>query len=220
MSSLRRALALALPAALITAAPALASGPVAGAPAPEGVAGGGVRYLAVPAGRGTLLERISTAGGRPLRTRYVRGTLTVPAIAVDGTAGGLSADGRTLVLTTPHTGYPQARSTLAIVDAHKLLPRRVLHLAGDFSYDAISPDGSTLFLIEAVAQLGLAHRLPGEILRVVGRGEVRVGVRVPLVTSMPLRMPCRSRARAGGSRRARSRTPGSGSPARRWGSPW
>lgn len=150
MKLLRRSLLLTVPALLATAptAAAVAAGPIPGGIAYQGVAAGGVRYLAVPARGGTLLERIATQGGKPLRTRWVHGTFTVPSVASDGTPGGLSADGRTLVVASPRRNYPQARSTLAVLDARRILPRRVLRLKGDFSYDAVSPDGATLFLTQ------------------------------------------------------------------------
>ena len=124
----------------------------------------------------------------------MRGALTVPAIATDGTAGGLSADGRTLVLAAPRTAYPQARSALTVVDAHKLLPRRVLRLNGDFSYDAISPDGSTLYLIElnqrdqsryAVRALDVSsgRLFPGAIVDARQPDEVMRGIPVTRVSS-------------------------------------
>jgi hypothetical protein len=78
----------------------------------------------------------------------LRGSFTIPAVALDGTGSGLSADGRTLVLIRPRPGYPRARTTLAIIDARMLTVRRVLRLSGDFSFDALSPDGATMYLIE------------------------------------------------------------------------
>jgi hypothetical protein len=195
MSLLRRSLLLAVPVLLATAstATAVAAGPVQGGTAFQGVAASGVRYLAVPAGNGTLLERIATAGGKLLRTRWIHGTFTVPLVAADGAAGGLSADGRTLVVASPHTDYPQARSTLAILDARRILPRRVLRLKGDFSYDAVSPDGSTLYLTQltsrdlsryAVRALDVAtgRLLPGAIVDATEPDEPMRGFPVTRVT--------------------------------------
>jgi hypothetical protein len=75
----------------------------------------------------------------------MRGYLGVPVVGSDGTTEGVSADGRTLVLaSTPGI----SRSTqFAVVDTKTLRLRRVA-LRGSWSYDAISPDGKTLFLIE------------------------------------------------------------------------
>jgi hypothetical protein len=123
--------------------------PVAGS-SPYGVAGSSERYLAVYAGRdrGTVLLRIAKNGGRPLRQRLTTHSLEVPAVAYDGSPGGLSHDGRTLVLDAPRVGYPQPTSTFFFVNPRTLSIERRLRLSGDFSFDAISPDGATLFLIE------------------------------------------------------------------------
>jgi hypothetical protein len=69
-------------------------------------------------------------------------------VALDGTPGGLSADGQTLVLSSPRTSYPQRTSTLYLMNARSLTLRRRITLRGDFSFDAISPDGATLYLIQ------------------------------------------------------------------------
>jgi hypothetical protein len=106
------------------------------------------RYVTVPAGRDTVLARVRRDGGQVLQSRVLRGSLTIPAVALDGTGSGLAADGRTLVLIRPRPGYPRARTTLAVVDARMLTVRRVLRLNGDFSFDALSPDGGTLYLIQ------------------------------------------------------------------------
>jgi hypothetical protein len=78
--------------------------------------------------------------------------MVVPAVATDGTAGGISRDGRTLVLQNPRVGYPQRVSTLYFVDPIRLFVKRTLKLRGDFSFDAISPDGSTVYLIQLSAK--------------------------------------------------------------------
>jgi hypothetical protein len=109
----------------------------------------GVRYVTLPTARGaTTVARISVHGGRVLAFRRLRGDLTIPAVAYDGSASGLSADGRTLVLIEPRKAFPRARTRLAIVDAERLQLRRRISLPGDFSFDAISPDGQTMFLIQ------------------------------------------------------------------------
>jgi hypothetical protein len=106
------------------------------------------RYVTVPMGSNTLLARVRRDGGQVLGSRLLRGSFTIPAVALDGSASGLSADGRTLVLIRPRTGFPRARTPLAVVDAQRLRVRRVIRLDGDFSFDALSPDGATMYLIE------------------------------------------------------------------------
>jgi hypothetical protein len=131
------------------AAPAAgADGVPVGGSSWEGVAAGPYRYVALPAGRGTVVARIWVAGGRPQFSRYFHRQLSVPAVALDGAGGGLSHDGRTFVLTPPRTSYPQRASTLYFLSPRTLQVRKTIHLKGDFSFDALSPDGATTYLIQ------------------------------------------------------------------------
>jgi hypothetical protein len=111
------------------------------------VPGATVRYVALPAPRATLVARVSLTGGRVTGFRYLRGRYTIPAIAYDGTAGGLAADGKTLVLLEPRAGFPRARTRLAVLGTQALQTHTVVTLRGDYSFDAISPDGAWLYLI-------------------------------------------------------------------------
>jgi hypothetical protein len=107
-----------------------------------------VNYLVVPAGRGTMLGRVDKESGRLVAARYLGSRFDTPAVALDGTPGGLSAGGGTLVLIRPREAFPQRRTTLAVIDGTSLGVRNVVRLRGDFSYDALSPDGRTLYLIQ------------------------------------------------------------------------
>ncbi|MGH2992847.1 MAG: YncE family protein [Solirubrobacterales bacterium] len=106
------------------------------------------RYVALEAIDGTVLARLAQDGGEVIRARSLNERLTTPPVALDGTAGGLSADGRTLVLVPPRTGLALERTRLEIFDAATLRGRDEFVLRGDFSFDAISPDGSRIYLIE------------------------------------------------------------------------
>jgi hypothetical protein len=144
----------ALAAAGILAGTARADGlPVVGVDVgASGVAGanatGAVRYVALPARGDTMVARIEQVGGRVIEARLVPGRFTVPAVAYDGTADGLSADGKTLVLISPRVKFPRSRTTFAILDAERLKLREVISLQGDFSFDAISPSGSRMYLVQ------------------------------------------------------------------------
>jgi hypothetical protein len=152
---MRRGIAIAgLAVAACILAPASAGGdglPVTGVDAgwsgvttPESPA----RYVTVPVGHDTLLARVRRDGGQVLGSRLLRGSFTIPAVALDGSASGLSADGRTLVLIRPRGTFPRARTPLAVVDPQRLRVRDVIRLDGDFSFDALSPDGALMYLIE------------------------------------------------------------------------
>jgi hypothetical protein len=75
-------------------------------------------------------------------------------VANDGSAGGLSRDGRLLVLAQwdpPRNGALRKSSRFLLVSTRTLRPWRTVALRGDFAFDALSPGGGTLFLIEHVS---------------------------------------------------------------------
>jgi len=111
----------------------------------------GARYVTIPAGSTTIVEQIAQHGGQVLAWRSLRGTFTIPAVAYDGSAGGLSADGTTLVLIEPRTSFPRATTKLVILSSVGLKQQRVVKLQGDFSFDAVSPTGSWLYFIHYVS---------------------------------------------------------------------
>ena len=109
------------------------------------------RIVALPAGRGqTLVARVQRDGGRVERVLRLRERLTVPAVALDGTADGRSADGETVVLLRPRPAgeFPRARTRFVVLSVRPLRVERRLTLRGDFSFDALSPDGRRMYLIE------------------------------------------------------------------------
>jgi hypothetical protein len=113
---------------------------------------GGVRYVTIPAGAKTVLARVRTSDGQIVDSRLLPGRFTIPAVAYDWSAGGLSADGRSLVLIEPRQSFPRASTRIATIDVGRgLRPRRTITLLGDFSFDAISPRGSLVYLIEYVS---------------------------------------------------------------------
>ena len=147
-----------------TIAALVAAGAAAGSAGADGLPVGGldvgpagvtlpaadVRYVALRAGANTLVARVEQPGGSVLGTRLLDGRFTIPAVALDGSAGGLSADGKTLVLIRPRTGFPREQTVLAVVGTGRLRLRATIVLAGDFSFDALSPDGSLLYLVQYV----------------------------------------------------------------------
>jgi hypothetical protein len=108
---------------------------------------GGVRYVTIPVGSRTIVAQVALQGGQVLAWRSLRGTFTIPAVAYDGSAAGLSADGKTLVLIEPRTSFPRAATKLLVLRSDGLQPRRVVKLQGDFSFDAVSPHGTWLYFI-------------------------------------------------------------------------
>ena len=121
-----RSVALTIALFAVLAAPAAgAKGPYAGADAGAvGVTAPGLdgRYVARRAHGGTVVTQVDRDGGRIRASRVLPGRLVVPAVAADGSATGLSADARTLVLAAPRR-FPAKRSTFAVLDTRRLAPR-------------------------------------------------------------------------------------------------
>jgi len=115
------------------------------------VSSDGGRYVTIPAGSKTIVVRVAQHGGQVLAWRSLPGTFTIPAVAYDGSAGGLSADGTTLALIEPRTSFPRADTKLLVLSTDGLKSLRVVKLQGDFSFDAVSPDGSWLYFIHYVS---------------------------------------------------------------------
>ena len=151
--------------------PAAAKGVAAGAAAAGGVTvnGSEYRYVAISPGtpgKVTVVSRIEQQGGRVSRWWYLPGSYYVPAVAYDGSGGGLSADGRWLVLQrTPSPPLPPSTTRFVVLDTQRSLTYRgpghlprsrhlfsFIDLPGDFSFDAISPDGSTIYLIHHLSK--------------------------------------------------------------------
>jgi hypothetical protein len=160
---IRRLLVAAL-CALAVAAPAGADG----GPAPGIVQGrdgalapaGSVRYVALPARGSTLVAVVRVRDGRVLRFRVLRGDWGVPVVARDGTTGGVTPDGATLVLSSsPPAVGSGGRSRFAFVSTNGLRIRSVAELRGTYSFDALSPDAGTLYLIQHVSASGPRYRV-------------------------------------------------------------
>jgi hypothetical protein len=200
-----RRLCCGLVAALALAPVAAADG--SGGPSPGVVNGGpgatlpglGLRYVALNDGTNTYLEAIQKRNGTVFNIGVVKGTWGVPLIGFDGSTGGLSTDGSTLVLgdANPAFGPNGVRksSSFVVVDPRRLTERMRFSLTGDFSFDALSPNGETLFLIQHVSTTDLSRYivraydlqagrlLAGRIADKAQRGWVMTGYAVTRTTS-------------------------------------
>jgi hypothetical protein len=107
--------------------------------------GGKLRYSALSDGRTTVLESVVIGTGRIRNMTFFKGLFGIPRVTFGGDAGGLSRDGDNLVLAT-WVGPPSTRFLL--VDARTFQIRGRVRLPGRFSFDAISPDGSLMYLIQ------------------------------------------------------------------------
>lgn len=113
---------------------------------------GDVRYVTLGTTTSTTVAAIRIPSGRVLRSRTLRGQYGVPLVAHDGRTGGVSGDGRSLVVASYGPQPGEAGTTrFMVLSARTLRPRSLVELVGSWSYDAISPDGKTLFLVEHIS---------------------------------------------------------------------
>ena len=123
--------------------------PVAGvAVGGPGVTWGSLRYVALATHGGTAVAQIDRATGEVNAYAALRGGWGIPQVAFDGTTAGISAGGQTLVLGQLGSPYYQTRSRFALVNPVKMRLERIVTLHGAFFFDAISPDGGSMYLIQ------------------------------------------------------------------------
>jgi hypothetical protein len=124
-----------------------------------GPPGSGSVFVTQPTNIGTALARIDTEDNATVRSRTVGLGFTIPTVAVDKTTGGLSADGRTLVLARPLSGLGQRTTQFELLNARSLRFREPISLRGTYSFDAISPDGNLIYLIQYTSPANPSHYL-------------------------------------------------------------
>ena len=201
---LRRAALAVLAVSALSAAPAGA----AGGPMPFALQGGtgvvspdgGTRFVAVATNSGwdTAIERVDTNGGIVQGVSDLTGAWGVPVVTSYGAdGGGLSEDGKSLVLGDANVNqtYPRTTSAFIVVDTTTLLPGRTIKLKGDFTFDALSPDASRLYLVQHVDandlsryvvrayDLRIGRLLPGRIADHLQKSWVMKGFPVARATS-------------------------------------
>jgi hypothetical protein len=119
-----------------------------GVPGPDFESGGEARYTTLYGdARGTTLLKINADGGQIERERWFEDPWTLPAVTIKGKAGGLSADGSALVLFRPDYSLATKETEFQVLDPD-LSTRDRFELAGRYGFDAISPDGSRIYLVE------------------------------------------------------------------------
>lgn len=140
--------------AVLLAAAALAGAAAAAGPWPglaQSVSGpSGITYQAVQAGGVTTVRALRN--GNVLHTARIPGAFGIPAVTSNGEPGGLSVSGRLLVLGQP-PDYQRLRrqSRFVVMAAPGFTNVRTIVLPGDFGYDALSPNGRWLYLIQHLA---------------------------------------------------------------------
>ena len=157
---------LVLGAVLVAGATATTAMAAKGGPTPDPLLGwdgvkapgGTVRYVALSTGSGaTTVAAVRVRDGRVLSFRAVAGELGIPQVAWDGTSDGLSADGRNLVLASFSAEPIPTKTTFVVLRAGTLRLLRTIRLPGLWAFDAISPDGATIYALRYGSAADPAH---------------------------------------------------------------
>jgi hypothetical protein len=126
-------------------------------------------FTATPTASTTVVKDVVIQPGYGGDGRTIDGRWVFPTIGEDPVPVGVSADGSTLVLVEADVahgrgGADRTTSRFAVLDAYLVSgdDPRVIELAGAFDFDALSPDGSLLYV---------AQQIPGPL---EGRYQVRV----------------------------------------------
>lgn len=124
----------------------------------------------------TTVRALDVETGHTLRQTQVEGEYDLTYVDIDERPGGLSPNGRWLVLTSVlASAQANQPSRFAVLDTTLSQPPELITLDSNFWFDAISDDGSALYLIERLStanpaayqvrlyDLGQGKLLPGAI---------------------------------------------------------
>jgi hypothetical protein len=110
-----------------------------------------VRYVTFATANQTVVAAVQKDGGRIVKFGQVIGNWGIPVVSWDGSTSGLTRDRTTLVLgEMPTSPMLRKQSTFLVLSTKRLSISDRITLDGDFSFDALSPDGSVLYLIQHV----------------------------------------------------------------------
>jgi hypothetical protein len=114
--------------------------------APSGKTGP-LRVVALPASGGadTVLATIQAKDGQVLTSLDIPGSYGIPMINWIQGGDSLSHDGRLLVLGKTQ---PTSPSAFLIYDPRSFRLKQRIALPGNFSFDALSPDGTRMYLVQ------------------------------------------------------------------------
>jgi hypothetical protein len=142
--------------AMVASGVALGVGPWPGLAPTVAASSGDVRYTAARAHGSTTIKAIR--GGSVIASATFTGVFGIPAVTSAGKAGGLSPDGRLLVLAEPpqYDGL-RSESRFLLVSTGSLSLADTVVLDGEFGFDAVSPDRRTLYLIQHISSNDLVR---------------------------------------------------------------
>jgi DNA-binding beta-propeller fold protein YncE len=123
---------------------------------PDGVPDGswGQILAVTPSATTTLVEDLVVQPGFGGPRQTIDGAWRLPTVGLDPLPVGVSADGSTIALVEagPQPAWGEATtSRFAILDRSLDADPRIIELAGAFEFDALSPDGTRLYVAEHIA---------------------------------------------------------------------
>lgn len=142
--------------AMVVSGAALGVGPWPGLAPTVAASSGNLRYTAARSHGSTSVKAIR--GGSVIASATFAGRYGIPAVTSVGGAGGLSPDGRLLVLAEPpsYKGL-RSESRFLVISTGPLSLADTIVLDGEFGFDAVSPDRRTLYLIQHVSSKDLVR---------------------------------------------------------------
>ena len=105
------------------------------------------RFVAMPAPAGTRVIELRRTGGATVRSQAIAGRFGIPLVAYDSSVEEVPATSPNLVIeerTNP--GALARRTSFVVLSTRDLHVVRRFALGGAYAFDALSPDGSTLYL--------------------------------------------------------------------------
>jgi hypothetical protein len=118
---------------------------------PDGAAARGFLSIATATrdGDNTAVQLLSGEGGEPRAQVTIDGAWRLPTIGLAGRPAGISADASTIVLEQARDSTAaQSKTRFAVAKIDNAMKASTISLDGDFSFDALSPDGAWLYLVE------------------------------------------------------------------------
>jgi len=143
------ALAVGVPAALAAYPAPYAAQGGDGVTSPNGI----LHYVAYDAGKDTRLSAIRWSDLMTLKSTKLEGAFGVPMVTTRQ-QGGMFRDGTRLVLQSVGS---KDQTDFRIVDTTDLGVLNSISLKGTFAFDALSPDGTKLYLIQHSSAQDLQH---------------------------------------------------------------
>jgi hypothetical protein len=113
-----------------------------------------IRFVALKGATSTKVQAVRARGGAAVASTSIAGDWGIPMLTYSGLAGGLFHDGSAFVLQSAGMA---GTTRFAILDSRDLTVRNTITLDGYYGFDALSPDGSVLYLIQHTSTRDYQH---------------------------------------------------------------